>query len=103
MDSSLFLSARIDRLERTQQKCAELRRMKGYKNGGEGEGEMRYLRGKDTAEGFKAVNPPFLKGFFLPRLPLDNAKAQTHSKRHPAIFQDISYSLKCNKVNTLII
>ena len=61
MDSSLLLSARIDRLERTQQnvwECGELRRMKGYKNGSEGEGEMRYLRGKDTAKGFKAVNPP---------------------------------------------
>lgn len=36
--------------------------MKGYKNGSErqeGEVEMGYLRGKDTAKGFKAVNPPF--------------------------------------------
>lgn len=40
------------------------RGMKGYKTGSEreeGEGEMGYLRGKDTAKGFKAVNPPFLK------------------------------------------
>lgn len=40
------------------------RGMKGYKNGSEreeGEGEMGYLRGRDIAKGFKAVNPPFLK------------------------------------------
>lgn len=36
--------------------------MKRYKNrstSNKGEGEMGYLRGNDTAMGFKAVNPPF--------------------------------------------
>lgn len=67
MDSSLVLSAETDRPERTQRnvwECGELQGMKRYKNGSkreEGEVEMGYLRGKDTAKGFKAVNPPFLK------------------------------------------
>lgn len=50
--------------------------MKGYENGSkreEGEGKMCYLRGKDTAEGYEAVNPSFLQEmcFFilLPRAP----------------------------------
>ena len=82
-------------------------RMKEYENGSEreeGEEEMGYLRGKDTAKGFKAVNPPFLKrcGFFSLLLssittsspsPLDhkhitdtNINAQTHSnRRSPAL------------------
>ena len=65
--------------------------MKGYKNGSGGEGEMGYLRGKDIAKGFKAVNPAFFKkcGFFLP-LTLIPFHPAGHKYRHI-----LTYMHKC--------